>query len=80
MLAITFFVDRHKDRLLDAEKSSIEEKWISRWKDNVGQPTRTPRQVMRAYCKELDITAEHLAEVMDWECWPASNDDNFADE
>jgi hypothetical protein len=35
---------------------------------------------MRAYCEELDITAEHLIEAMDWECWPASNDDAFADE
>jgi len=80
MLAIALFVDRHKDRLSDAEKSSIEDKWISRWKDTVGQPTRTPRQVMWAYCKALDITAEHLVEAMDWECWPTSNDAALADE
>ena len=79
MLAIALFIDRHKDRLSDAQKSSIEEKWISHWKEKVGQPTRTPR-LMRAYCEELDITAEHLIEAMDWECWPASNDDAFADE
>ena len=42
MLAIMLSIDRHKDRLLDAQKFSIEEKWISRWKDTVGQPTRTP--------------------------------------
>ena len=80
MLTIAPFVDRHKDRLLDAETSSIEEKWIACWKDTVGQPTGTPRQVMRAYCKALDITAEHLVEAIDWECWPTSADDNFADE
>jgi hypothetical protein len=44
-------------------------------------PTHShPRQVMRAYCEELDITAKHLVEAMDWECWPASNDNAFADE
>ena len=42
MLAITLFVDCHKDWLSDAEKSSIEEKWITRWKDTVGQPTHPP--------------------------------------
>ncbi len=80
MLAIALFMDRHKDQLSDAEKSAIEAKWISRWKDTVGQPTRTPWQVLRAYCEELDITAEHLVKAMDWECWPASDDDALADE
>ena len=42
MLAILLFVDRHKDWLLENAKSSIEEEWIARWKDDVGQPTRTP--------------------------------------
>ena len=65
MLAIELFVDRHKDQLSENKKSSIEEKWIACWKDNVGQPTHTPRQVMRTYCKELDISAEHLIEAMD---------------
>ena len=80
MLAIAFFVDRHKDRLSDAEKSSIEDKWISCWKDTIGQPTRTPWQVMRAYCEALDITAKHLVEAMDWEYWPTSDDAALADE
>jgi hypothetical protein len=80
MLAIALFMDRHKDRLLENEKSSIEEKWIARWKDNVGQPTCTPRQLMQTYCKELDISAEHLIEAMDWDCWTTSDDDAFADE
>ncbi len=75
MLAIALFVDRHKDRLSESKKSLIEEKWIARWKDEVGQPTRTSRQVMRAYCKELDISAEHLVKAMDWECRPPSDDD-----
>jgi hypothetical protein len=80
MLAIALFMNRHKDRLLENEKSSIEKKWIARWKDNVGQPTCTPRQLMQTYCEELDISAEHLIEAMDWDCWTTSDDDAFADE
>jgi hypothetical protein len=56
MLAIAIFVEKHRNSLSDSEKSAIEDKWISRWKDKIGQPTRTPRQVMRAYCEELDIS------------------------
>jgi hypothetical protein len=79
MLAIALFVDRHNDRLLKSEKSLIKEKWIAHLKDKVGQPTCTPRQVMQAYCKELDISAKHLVEAMDWECWPHSDDDAVDD-
>ena len=71
MLAIALFVERHKDQMSEAEKSS-------HWRDKLGQPNRTPRQVMRAYCNKLDITAEHLIAAMDWDCWPASDDDVFA--
>jgi hypothetical protein len=80
MLAIALFVDRHKARLSESNKSLIEEKWVARWRVKLGQPSRTPRQVMRAYCDELDITADHLIEAMDWDCWPASDDDAVADE
>ena len=74
MLAIAIFVEKHRNSLSDSEKSAIEDKWISRWKDKIGQPTRTPRQVMRAYCEELDISPDHLAQALDWDCWPASDD------
>ena len=78
MLAIALFVERHKDQMSKAEKSSMEMKWTARWRDKIGQPNRTPWQVMWAYCNELDITAEHLIAAMDWDCWPASDDDVFA--
>jgi hypothetical protein len=77
MLAIALFVERHKTQLSESKKSKIKEAWILRWKDKVGQPTRTPRQVMRAYCKDMDISANHLINAMDWDCWPVSEDDGI---
>jgi hypothetical protein len=74
MLAIALFVDCHKQQLSENKKLAIEETWLARWKDKVGQPTRTPRQVMKAYCEDLDISADHLVEAMEWECWPVSKD------
>jgi hypothetical protein len=46
MLAIALFVEHHKNQLTNSEKTSIEDKWVARWKDKLGQPTHTPRQVM----------------------------------
>jgi hypothetical protein len=80
MLTIALFVDRHKQQLLENEKLAIKETWLARWKDKVGQPTCTPRQVMKAYCEDMDISADHLVEAMDWECWPVSEDDGVDNE
>jgi hypothetical protein len=79
MLAIALFMECHKSQLSNSENASIEEKWIAHWKDKIGQPTRMPCQVMRAYCKELDISANHLAQAMDWDCWPSSMDFSDSD-
>jgi hypothetical protein len=80
MLAIALFVERHKTQLSESKKSKIEEAWILRWKDKVGQPTRTPCQVMHAYCKDMDISADHLIDAIDWDCWPVSEDDGIDNE
>jgi len=77
MLAIAIFVEKHRNSLSDSEKSTIEDKWISHWKDKIGQPTRAPRQVMRAYYEELDISPDHLAQAIDWDCWPTSDDSSI---
>ena len=73
------FCELYKNHLLENEKLSIKEKWIARWKDKVGHPTRMPRQVMRAYCKDLDIPANHLNDAMDWECLPAGTEETSDD-
>ena len=33
---------------------------------------------MRAYCEELDISPDHLAQAIDWDCWPDSDDSSVA--
>jgi hypothetical protein len=80
MLAIALSVERHKKQLSESEKLAIKETWVARWKDKVGQPARTARQVIRAYCNDLYISVDHLADAMDWDCWPEATDDDVADE
>jgi len=74
MLAIALFIDRYtKQSLNSADKDRLEQQWLNRWKDKLGMPARTPRQVMRTYCDFNNITVDFLDEAMDWECWPDSD-------
>ena len=75
MLALALIIERHKQSLSDAKRDEIESKWLTRWKERLGQPARTPRQVMRTYCDAMNITADTLDLAMDWECWPESAPD-----
>jgi hypothetical protein len=73
MLAIALFIDRFtKNDLTATDKDRLEQQWLARWKDKLGMPARTPRQVMRTYCDLNNITEDFLAEAMDWDCWPTS--------
>jgi hypothetical protein len=75
MLALALFIERHKKSLTDTARNEIELNWLARWRDRLGQPACTPRQVMRTYCDALNITADTLDHAMDWECWPESDVD-----
>ena len=79
MLAITLFLNRYiKSSLPDNSRRTIESAWVARWKEKLGQPQRSPSQVMKAYCDDLDITAGHLDQAMDWDCWPEDEYGDFA--
>jgi hypothetical protein len=74
MLAIALFIDRYTNKdMSKTDKTDIEHRWLARWKDKLGMPTRTPRQVMRTYCNSYNITPEFLDHAMDWDCWPESD-------
>jgi len=75
MLALALLIERHKQSLSDAKREEIESKWLMHWKERLGQPARTPRQVMRTYCDAMNITVDTLDLAMDWECWPESTPD-----
>jgi hypothetical protein len=70
-----------KNNLSASTRHTIEQEWLKRWTDRLGNLDRTPRQVMRAYVEDLDITVAHLDGEMDWDCWDvdAFKDTNMAD-
>jgi hypothetical protein len=70
MLATAICLEWYMKHALSASAcDTIEKEWLAKWKERLGQPAATPRQVMSAYVKELDITMANLDEEMDWECW-----------
>ena len=76
MLAIALFLDKHKKTLTEDSRRAIESTWVARFKEKLGQPQRSPTQVMKAYCSDLDISLGHLDLAMDWDCWP---EDEYGD-
>jgi hypothetical protein len=76
MLATAICLERYmKVDLSPSLRDSIEKEWLDRWKERLGNPTQTPRQVLRAYVEELDITVAGLDDQMDWDTW----DDDYID-
>jgi hypothetical protein len=76
MLAIALFLDKHKKTLTEDSRRAIESTSVARFKEKLGQPQRSPTQVMKAYCSDLDISLGHLDLAMDWDCWP---EDEYGD-
>jgi hypothetical protein len=81
MLATAICLERYmKKDLSVAVRDTIKRDWLTRWKDRLGNPDTTPRQVLRAYVEDLDITVARLDEEMDWQCWADEDDNEDTDE
>ena len=77
MLATAICLERYmKQDMSAAIRDSIEKEWLDRWKERLGNPTQTPRQILRAYVEELDITVAGLDDAMEWENWDNSDPNN----
>jgi hypothetical protein len=61
-------------------RDAIEKEWLDRWRERLGNPTHTPRQVLRAYVEELDITVAGLDDAMEWDTWEVEDVDIIPDE
>jgi hypothetical protein len=78
MLAMALFLDKYISTNISKEdRTKIEMAWLQRWKERLGNPSRMPLNVMRAYLEYMDISLETLVTQMDWECWPV---DNYAED
>jgi hypothetical protein len=78
MLAIALYIDRYIKDISATKRSTIKSRWLDKYRAKLGQPGRTPRQIIRTYCDNYNITPDHLDQAMDWECWPDSDPDNLS--
>ena len=74
MLAMALFLEKYNKLLTRTDRDKIESAWLARWKENLGNPTRMPRKVMRAYLDHMDISEDTLDHQMDWDSWPVDDD------
>jgi hypothetical protein len=65
-----------KHDMSPALRDSIEKEWLEHWKEQLGNPTQTPCQVLRAYVEELDITVTGLDNKIEWDYWDEDNANN----
>jgi hypothetical protein len=68
MLAMVIFLDKYKRDMLDDMKDKMELEWLEHWKGALGNPSRKPHHVMKAYLDLLDISVNNLDEQMCWDC------------
>ena len=75
MLATAICLERYMMHNLSASScDTIEKEWVMKWKERLGHPTVTPRQVMQTYVDNLDIAVADLDDEMDWDCWSGNFD------
>jgi hypothetical protein len=81
MLAMAIFLEKYKRDMPEDMKDKVELAWLERWKGSLGNPSRMPRWVMKAYLDLLDTSLDEVDEQMCWECWPNNNNETIvADE
>jgi len=69
MLTIAIFIEKYKKEA-SADTKDIKEAWLARWKSKLGNPSKKPHCIMKAYIDYLESTVDAVDEQMCWECWP----------
>ncbi len=69
------FLEKYgKKTMTQVDRDEIEAAWLQRWKEQLGNPSRMPCKVMKAYLEHMDISTDVLDTQIDWECWPVDDD------
>jgi hypothetical protein len=63
-----------KGHLSNAARDSIESDWVNQWKDRLENPCCNPRQLMRTYLDDLDMSDDVLDAQFDWACWDLTDE------
>ncbi len=53
----------------------VKKEWLDRWKDRLGNPSTTLRQVLQSYAEDLGITVTGLDAEVERDCWDEDDPD-----
>jgi hypothetical protein len=68
MLAIALFIKKYKRNISNKKKDKLEHDWLKRWRGALGNPSKTPRCIMRVYIDFLNILVNALEDQIFWDC------------
>ena len=70
-----------RDQVSTDMMTKIEEDWLAKHRDRLQQTdSRTPRQILRAYADDNDLTVADIDDQIDWNAWDMdAPDDNAGD-
>ena len=71
MLAMAISLQRYMPHQISANMmSKIESDWLTKHREHLQQQdTQTPRQVLRAFADDNDLTIADIDSQMDWTTW-----------
>ena len=71
MLAMAISLKRYMTNQVSAEMmNTIKKEWLSKHRERIQQrDARTPRQVLRAFADDNDLTLADIDSQMDWTVW-----------
>ena len=82
MLAMAISLCRFLRNQVSTEMmTKIEEDWLAKHRERLQQTDlRTPRQILRAYADDDDLTVADIDDQIDWNAWDTdAPDDNAGD-
>ena len=68
-----------RDQVSTDMMTKIEEDWLAKHCERLQQTdSRTPRQILRAYADDNDLTVADIDNQLDWNAWDLESPDNDA--
>ena len=68
-----------RDQVSTDMMTKIEEDWLAKHRERLQQTdSRTPRQILRAYADDNNLTVADINDQIDWNAWDMDAPDNNA--
>ena len=82
MLAMAISLRRYlRDQVSTDMMTKIEEDWLAKHRERLQKTdSRTPRQILRAYADDNNLTVADIDNQLDWNSWDLASPDNAVED